>query len=212
MASPIAIPIAPRAAPKAIPVAHLPHAYVDDIPVARPIADPAMPSGHFPVRVESKPVRNRLQQSHARKDWMVWTGGLMLLVACLGMLSWFGLWLATRTQPQAVVTVELSPAFRHESALLIDGERQELPVAGPVELRLLPGTHQLTLRRRGFEPVSTTLQLARRQKMQFSPQWKKVQVDADQLPAPPDGVSPAAALDPNGTPPQDPAPDPARDA
>ena len=185
MAAPLAIPVAAPPSPKAIPVADLPQSYVADVPVARPIDAPTATFNNIQVRAEPALSRTRAQRGSGRREWLVWAGGLGLLTACLGTLSWLGLWLATRTEPQAVVVVDLSPAFRHESAVLVDGERQELPVAGPVELRLIPGTHQLTVRRRGFEPVTTTLELTRRQRLQFQPQWKRLRVDAEEAPVAP---------------------------
>ena len=96
---------------------------------------------------------------------------------------------------------------RPGSIVQIDGVKEPVPSAGPVQFKLKPGEHELVILRRGYEAIETRITLGE-DEYHYVPQWKEPAAALADSPDPsPAGpaeaeLAPAVHTEPNPPPPQ----------
>lgn len=70
------------------------------------------------------------------------------------------------------IEIALSDDARGNTSLVIDGKNVEIAASGVVRKSMLAGTHQVTLRRRGYEQIDATLVVRAGDAIQYRPDWK----------------------------------------
>lgn len=103
-------------------------------------------------------------------------------------------------------------AERAGGRLVVDNERKTFPTTGPVEFKLKPGSHSITIQRRGFEPANIDVTNVAGEEARERPQWKELPQVAFNPPAGNSGIEPqpftppATAQPPADDPPAGPQP------
>jgi WD40 repeat protein/serine/threonine protein kinase len=100
---------------------------------------------------------------------------LMGSSAVVGLLLALGLLWALWPRP-AVLTVQWLPDDRRGATLTINGHEQALNASGPVTFELQPGTYEVFIARRGYEPISEEKNVARGDHWILIPKWRKVEL------------------------------------
>ncbi len=100
---------------------------------------------------------------------------LMASSSITGLLLALGLMWALWPRP-AVLTVQWPPDDRRGATLTINGHEQAINASGPVTFELQPGTYQVFLARRGYEPINEEKNVARGDQWILVPKWTRVTV------------------------------------
>lgn len=102
-------------------------------------------------------------------------------------------------------------AERAGGRISIGSERKTFPTTGPIEFKLKPGTHSITIQRRGFEPAHLDVTIVAGEEARERPAWKEVPQVAFNPPPGNSGVEPEpfntqpfTPADPTGPPAADP--------
>jgi len=111
---------------------------------------------------------------------------------------------------RSVLVLDWPETERSDSALLVDGEPQPVPLAGKVEFEVEPGRRTLILKRRGYEPIEIAMAFEKGTRHHYQPIWQQAAptaIDPDRAPP-----AIATALMPTGNEPSPTQPDAAKQA
>lgn len=153
---PAIVPQPAMAAPAAVVPLDMPHIAVAE---KAPASDPASAAG------ERAPARGRRKGTDRRNLVIGVAVGAALALPVVGIMYW-----AVRP---ATLVLNWPAKERRGAQLLIDGEPEGIPRGNPVELSLSPGKHRVVLRRRGYDPIEWSLELARGDREVKRVVWEK---------------------------------------
>ena len=97
--------------------------------------------------------------------------GAFALLGCLAILAGIAYWLTTRGPQNGKVVIDIPVEHRSSCALFVDGEDFEIDRLGPVQVTLIKGSHQIEIRRLGFQPIRLQVLVNPRQEIPVQPEW-----------------------------------------
>ncbi|MFO0868847.1 MAG: trypsin-like peptidase domain-containing protein [Pirellulales bacterium] len=195
-----AAPVRPRTVSIRPPAAS-PGARFAGAPASKPVAAP--PPAEPPAEEEAFPLKTAPSAGVRRPQragksgrgngsgkrlsplaWVIVGGGIGLVVA-VGCLVGIVMSLSgdssavARVAGRPKLIVELPSDGRRDIKLLVDERPQTIPTAGPVELIVEEGMHQLTIQRRGYQQVDHSFTLRKGEQLPFRPTWERTLGPAD---------------------------------
>ena len=154
------------------------------VPMATPVVTPdSSPVAAPVVGVVAPKIRRR---KSGAKGFLGFILGLLALMGCLAILGGVGYWLTTRGPQNGTVAIAIPVEHRKDCVLFVDGGDRAINRVGKIELLLAAGTHEIELRRLGFEPLKMQLLVTARKELPVTPRWTPVEPEPPSVPGEPD--------------------------